>query len=100
METGWRNRDIVFWEVADGGTISPHDPVPFMPDVPKGSILVLGGRGPVWRFGMAMHYAHGSAAAAVATFDPKLGAVVVMSHVKEILEGDIINVDWPKKEKI
>jgi CRISPR-associated Csx3 family protein len=35
------------------------------------------GRAPIWRYGMALHLLHGSPAAAVAFYDPRLGAVVV-----------------------
>ena len=62
----------------------------------RGSMLVVGGRGPVWRYGMAFHQAHGSAASVVATYDPRLGEVVVASHSPDYRDGDVVaDVDWP-----
>ncbi len=86
---------VVFWDVGVDGPITPNDPIPAMPDIPKGALLVIGGRAPIWRFGFAFHKAHGSAAGAIATFDPRLGAVVVASHTPDYRDGDIVAVDWP-----
>jgi CRISPR-associated protein Csx3 len=44
---------------------------------------------------MAIHKAHGSPAGAVATYDPRLGAVVVVTHSPEYKEGQVIDVVWP-----
>jgi len=41
---------------------------------------------------MALHLLHGSPAAAIAFYDPKLGAVVVASHSKEWTVGDVIDI--------
>lgn len=88
--------NIVFWNIGTDGAITPQDSMPPMPDIPRGAILVIGGRGPVWRYGMAFHMAHGSAAGAVATYDPRLGAVVVASHIPNLKDGDILaDVNWP-----
>ena len=85
-----------FWNIGVDGAITPADPLPAMPDTPRGAMLVIGGRGPVWRYGMAFHQAHGSAAAVVATYDPRLGAVVVASHSPDYRDGDVVaDVDWP-----
>jgi len=41
-------------------------------------------------------HAHGSAASVVATYDPRLGAVVVASHSPDYRDGDVVaDVDWP-----
>ena len=86
---------IVFWNIGVEGPITPADPLPEMPDIPRGAVLVVGGRGPIWRYGMAFHAVHGSPAAAVAVFDPRLGAVVVASHDPKYREGEVLNVEWP-----
>lgn len=88
-------KNIVLWDIGVGGPVTPADPLPDMPDTPKGALLVIGGRGPVWRYGLALHRAHGSPAGAVATFDPRLGAVVVASHRPDYQDGQIIDIDWP-----
>jgi len=40
---------------------------------------------------MALHLLHGSPAAAIAFYDPKLGAVVVASHTRELVVGQVID---------
>lgn len=87
-------KKIVFWNI-EAGTVTPADPLPEMPEIERGAVLIIGGRGPVWRYGMAFHQAHGSPAAAIATFDPRLGAVVVASHTPDIQEGQVFDVEFP-----
>ncbi|KUG18614.1 hypothetical protein ASZ90_011686 [hydrocarbon metagenome] len=41
---------------------------------------------------MALHLLHGSPAAAVAFYDPRLGAVVVATHSREWQVGQIVDV--------
>jgi CRISPR-associated protein Csx3 len=86
--------DIVKWDIGVDGPIAPTDPIPNMPQMSKGDIVVIGGRGPVWRYGMAFHIAHGSAASVVCTYDPRIGAVVVASHHPDYVDGDVIDMDW------
>ena len=74
--------------------ITPGDPLPELPEIPMGALVVVEGRAPIWRYGMALHRLHGSPAGAVAVFDPRLGAVVVMSHHPEFREGDVIPADF------
>jgi len=87
--------NVVFWNIGVDGPVAPDAPLPAMPDVPRGTLLVIGGRGPVWRYGLALHQAHGSAAAAVATYDPRLGAVVVATHCPTYQEGQVVEIEWP-----
>ena len=47
------------------------------------------------RHGMAFHQLHGSPAAAVAVYDPRLGAVIVASHNPEYQEGQVLEVPPP-----
>jgi len=40
------------------------------------------------------HKLHGSPAGAVATYDPRLGAVVVASHTPGLSDGDVLEMTW------
>lgn len=73
--------------------ITPSEPLPPVPPIPRGSVVVVEGRAPIWRYGMALHRLHGSPAAAVAFYDPRLGAVVVASHSPEYREGQVLDAD-------
>jgi CRISPR-associated protein Csx3 len=44
---------------------------------------------------MALHLLHGLPAAAVAFYDPRLGAVVVASHSREWQVGQVVDVTLP-----
>lgn len=86
--------DVVVWDVGVDGPVTPKNELPDMPKMAAGCLLVISGRAPIWRYGMALHKAHGSPAAAVATFDPRLGgAVVVQTHSRQWREGDVVEVD-------
>ena len=63
-----------------------------MPAIPHGTLVIVEGRAPIWRYGMALHLLHGSPAAAVAFYDPRLGAVVVATHSREWQVGQIVDV--------
>ena len=45
--------------------------------------------------GMALHLLHGSPAAAIAFYDPRLGAVVVASHSPGWVVGQVVDVTLP-----
>jgi CRISPR-associated protein Csx3 len=45
--------------------------------------------------GMALHFLHASPAAAVAFYDPRLGAVVVASHSREWQVRQVVDVTLP-----
>jgi CRISPR-associated protein Csx3 len=75
--------------------IAPDEPLPRLPDIPRGALVVIEGRAPIWRYGMAFHRLHGSPAGAIAVFDPRLGAVVVASHHPNWREGQVIDVSPP-----
>jgi len=84
--------EYVWWGIQGEGVVTPSDPLPPMPKIPRGALLVITGRAPIWRYGLAIHKAHGSSAGAVATFDPRLGAVVVISHSPQWTEGQVIDI--------
>jgi CRISPR-associated protein Csx3 len=75
--------------------MGPEEPLPPLPAIPRGALVVIEGRAPIWGYGLAFHRLHGSAAGAVAVFDPRLGAVVVASHRSEYREGQILDVTPP-----
>ena len=85
----------VFYSIGVEQPITPAEPLPPVPVIPRGSVVVIEGRAPLWRYGMAFHKLHGSAAAAVAVYDPRLGAVIVASHHPDFHEGKILDVTLP-----
>ncbi|MEX1027460.1 MAG: CRISPR-associated ring nuclease Crn3/Csx3 [Candidatus Paceibacterota bacterium] len=87
--------NVVFYSVGVDRPIGPDEPLPELPAIARGSVVVVEGRAPVWRYGMAFHKLHGSPAAAVAVYDPRLGAVIVASHHPDYREGEVIDVTAP-----
>ena len=86
---------VVKWDIGVSSPVSPDEGLPEAPEIPRGSLVVVGGRAPIWRVAMALHHLHGSPAAAVATYDPRLGAVVVASHSPDWSEGQVVeDVSW------
>lgn len=76
----------------ENGIISPEDlknlKLPESIDYRKGVILY--GKGPVWLYAYLSHELH--IAKWLATFDPRIGGVVVQSHDKDSPQvGDIID---------
>lgn len=75
-----------------GGVTSPKEFAEAVADVakkiPGDKPVLLNGRGPVWGYGMLAHAAHPTPA--VATFDPRLGYIVIASHDERYVEGDTI----------
>jgi len=63
--------EIIRYDIGVEGAITPQEPLPPLPKVPRGAVVVVEGRAPIWRYGMALHRLHGSPAAAVAFFDRK-----------------------------
>lgn len=86
----------VFYSIGVAEPITPGVPMPPLPVIPRGALVVVEGRAPIWRYGMALHRLHGSPAGAVAFYDPRLGAVVVASHHPDWREGQIIDVTPPE----
>ena len=56
--------------------------------------MIVKGRAPC---SAALHLLHGSPAAAVAFYDPRLGAVVVATHSQEWHIGQVVDVTLPKE---
>ena len=51
---------------------------------------MIEGKGPIWLYGYLVHQCH--AAAWVGCFDPRLGAVVVSTHVRAIQVGQVLAI--------
>lgn len=88
--------NIVPYSIGVDRPIAPDEPLPDVPEIARGSVVVIEGRAPVWRYAMAFHRLHGSAAAAVAVYDPRLGAVIVASHHPDYREGQVLDVTPPE----
>ena len=95
MEADTNEVPVVFYRIGVDAPITPTEPLPEVPKIPRGSVVVIEGRAPIWRYGMAFHQLHGSPAAAVAVYDPRLGAVIVASHNPEYQEGQVLEVPPP-----
>jgi CRISPR-associated protein Csx3 len=89
---------VVIYSIAVPSPITPAEPLPPLPEIPRGSLVIVEGRAPIWRYGMALHRLHGSPAAAVAVYDPRLGAVVVTSHSPMWAVGQVVDVTLPASE--
>ncbi len=87
--------ETVVYSIGVTEPITPAEPLPAVPPIRRGALVVVEGRAPIWRYGMALHRLHGSPAAAVAVYDPRLGAVVVASHSPRFAEGQVIDIDLP-----
>lgn len=85
----------VFYSVGVATPIRPDEPLPPLPNIPKGALVIVTGRAPIWRYAMAFHQLHGSSAGAIAVYDPKLGTIVVATHVPEYVEGQVLDIDPP-----
>jgi len=71
--------EIVFYSIGVDDPIRPDERLPPLPEIPQGALVVIEGRAPIWRYGMAFHRLHGSPAGAVAVYDPKLGVLALNS---------------------
>lgn len=85
----------VIYSIAVISPITPAEPLPPLPKIPRGSLVIVEGRAPIWRYGIALHLLHGSPAAAIAFYDPKLGAVVVASHSQRWSVGEVVDITIP-----
>ncbi len=91
---------IAFYSIGVDQAITPGEPLPAVPEIERGSVVVVEGRAPVWRYAMAFHRLHGSPAAAVAVYDPRLGAVIVASHHPDYREGQVLDVVPPANNQV
>jgi len=89
---------FIIYPIGVSAPITPAEPLPPPPQIPRGSLVVIEGRAPIWRYGMALHLLHGSPAAAIAFYDPRLGAVMVASHSREWAVGDVVEITLPRND--
>ena len=89
---------IIFYSIGVDEPITPDEPLPPLPVIPRGAVVVVEGRAPIWRYGLAFHRLHGSPAAVVAVYDPRLGAVVVASHHPDFHDGQVLDVQPPETQ--
>jgi hypothetical protein len=54
----------IIYSIAVPSPITPSEPLPPLPEIPRGSLVIVEGRAPIWRYGMALHRLHASPAAA------------------------------------
>ena len=47
----------VIYSIAISSPITPTEPLPPLPSIPRGSLVIVEGRAPIWRYGMALHLA-------------------------------------------
>jgi len=83
---------IVIYPIRVEAPTTPDESPPPLPVIPRGSLVVVEGRSPIWRYGFALHALHGSPAAAIAFYDPGIGAVVVESHDARFRQGQIVDI--------
>ena len=88
----------VIYSIAISSPITPTEPLPPLPAIPRGSLVIVEGRAPIWRYGMALHLLHASPAAAIAFYDPRLGAVVVATHSQNWQVGQVVDVTLPAEK--
>ena len=89
---------LIIYSIAVSSPITPAEPLPPLPDIPRGSLVIIEGRAPIWRYGMALHMLHASPAVAIAFYDPRLGAVVVATHSQEWQVAQVVDVTLPLEE--
>ena len=89
------SENVTWYDIGVTEAITPEHPLPAPPSIPRGGLVIVTGRAPVWRYAMACHELHGSPAGAVATYDPRLGAIVVYSHQPTWRTGQVLDVQCP-----
>ena len=83
---------------AQAVSFPPIISLPPLPEILRGSLVIVEGRAPIWRYGMVLHLLHASPAAAIAFYDPRLGAVVVASHSPMWVVGQVVDVTLPAEQ--
>ena len=91
MELGSIMSNFIIYSIAVSSPITPSEPLPPLPTIPRGSLVIVESRAPIWRYGMALHKLH-APAAAIAFYDPRLGAVAVATHSQKWQVGQALDV--------
>lgn len=85
---------ILDFILTNDGVIEPNELKTLIlpPNIDYTKGVVINGRGPIWLYSYLTHQLH--IAAYVATFDPRIGAIVVQSHKANTYRtGDVIEID-------
>jgi len=90
---GWKITTKGEWtqvEFVLGGEMIPEQLASVVPpELPMGSRIIISGRGPLW-MAAAIAMAYHGVAKAVACLQPKVGATVCITHIKEVALGTVI----------
>ena len=81
VQAGGYPATLLEFTIGGDGNISPCDipeAINALPHIDGTKGVIISGRGPVWFIGALLHHLHVTRWSA--TFDPRLGAVVVASH--------------------
>lgn len=92
----------VIYSIAVSSPISPSEPLPPLPKIYRGSLRIVEDCAPtpIWSYGIALHKLHSSPVAAIAFYDPRLGATVVANYNMALVKGEVIDVKLPTTEDL
>lgn len=81
----------ITWNIGTEVPITPTDEMPPFPEVTFCDLFVITGRAPIWRYGVAIAEAIEKLdmRVAIATFDPRIGNVVVRGGI-DYKKGHVI----------
>jgi CRISPR-associated Csx3 family protein len=92
---------IVFWNIGVAGTITKYFSALKLPESHNDCIVVIFGDAPKWLYGYALQMLKDNGnAGAIAMFDYYLGAVVIESHIPDLIQGDIVAIGSEKEEEL
>lgn len=88
----FKDFQVLSFTLPESGVITPDDLANIkVPDLDAKKGVILSGRGPIWLYAYLVHYLHPTAW--VACFDPRIGGVIVQSHVKAFKVGQVISLE-------
>jgi CRISPR-associated Csx3 family protein len=83
--------DVVYYDIGTLEFAALDEPMPELPQIRGGCIVVVKGHAPIWRYGCALCMLHDvKHCSTVAFYEPGIGAVVVLSHFSIFRQGDIL----------
>ncbi len=97
-QTGLPYQHLRFRIATEDGVIEPQDLKGLR--LPEGvqwnQGIAIEGRGPIWLYGYLVHECH--AAQWVGCYDPRLGVVVVSTHVHAVQVGAVLPIQLPANQ--